>query len=41
MKELVRSFVVHTFFDQTGNTADETVTKFEPIYYSLFRKRMP
>ena len=34
------SVVVHTFFDYTGNTVDETGATFEPIQQRLFTKRI-
>ena len=32
--------VVHTFFDQTGNTVDETAATFEPIHSHLLTTQL-
>ena len=35
LKELARSVIVHTFFDQTANAVIETVAIFESIHYII------
>ena len=40
IKALAGSVAAHTFFDQRGNTLDETAATFEQIDKHLFTKRV-